>query len=338
MTIKQILLLCSGSCLFSFANATNPPVKTLDVPVKKIEVTVTTTETKKTPTTANEEIKPTNELRADNLNIKDKRRVLELRKAMAEVSVEELENPASDIYGEDSWSEFVNPFAGATSVSIPDTCSIDCTEFSYPLTSVTATTSRFGYRRRFRRMHYGIDLKLQVGDTVRAAFDGKVRVVDFERKGYGNYVVIRHPNGLETVYGHLSKHLVGPDQIVRAGEPIALGGNTGRSTGPHLHFETRFMGIPINPEEIIDFDNGIPLRDAYVFVKAKSFRGLSGTNQLARKKSSGNGSKIVVHKIKQGDTLSTIAAKYGTSVNQICKLNRITTKSLLKIGKSLRIS
>ncbi|WP_304621628.1 M23 family metallopeptidase [Porphyromonas cangingivalis] len=288
MTFRQILLLCSGSFLLSFANATTPPVKKLEVPAQKLEVpSPATTQPKKK---GKEEIKPSAELLADNLPIKDNRRVLELKKMMSEVSEEELEFPAVDLYGEDSWSEYVNPFAGNKSVQIPDTCSINCTEFSYPLTTITATTSRFGYRRRFRRMHYGIDLKVQVGDTIRSAFDGKVRIVSFERKGYGNYIVVRHPNGLETVYGHLSKHLIQEGQIVRAGEPIGLGGNTGRSTGPHLHFETRFMGIPINPEEIINFDTGIPLKEQYVFVKRNTQKAITGTSYLAKKKKS-SGSK-----------------------------------------------
>lgn len=338
MTFRQILLLCSGSFLLSFANATTPPVKKLEVPAQKLEVpSPATTQPKKK---GKEEIKPSPELLADNLPIKDNRRVLELKKMMSEVSEEELEFPAVDLYGEDSWSEYVNPFAGNKSVQIPDTCSINCTEFSYPLTTITATTSRFGYRRRFRRMHYGIDLKVQVGDTIRSAFDGKVRIVSFERKGYGNYIVVRHPNGLETVYGHLSKHLIQEGQIVRAGEPIGLGGNTGRSTGPHLHFETRFMGIPINPEEIINFDTGIPLKEQYVFVKRNTQKAITGTSYLAKKKkSSGSkGSSIAIHKIRQGDTLSGIAAKYGTSVAKLCKLNGLTSKTTLKVGKSIRVS
>ena len=125
--------------------------------------------------------------------------------------------------------------------------------------------SKFGYRPRFRRIHKGIDLGLHVGDTVRAAFDGKVRICRYERRGYGYYVVIRHDNGMETVYGHLSKFIVKPDDRVKAGDPIALGGNTGRSTGPHLHFETRYMGLPINPADIIDFENKVPINGTYAF-------------------------------------------------------------------------
>ena len=102
-------------------------------------------------------------------------------------------------------------------------------------------------------MHNGLDIKVYIGDTIRAAFSGRVRIVRYERSGYGKYVVIRHDNGLETIYGHLSKQLVKEDQFVKAGEVIGLGGNTGRSTGSHLHFETRLLGQVINPEFLFDF-------------------------------------------------------------------------------------
>lgn len=150
---------------------------------------------------------------------------------------------------------------------MPDSCVIDCSTFVLPMDSMTRVTSKYGPRRR--RMHKGIDLKVQIGDTIRAAFDGKVRIKNFERRGYGYYLVIRHPNGLETVYGHLSKFLVGVNDIVRAGDPIALGGNTGRSTGSHLHFETRFLGQAINPADIIDFENSIPHQINMCFVTSR---------------------------------------------------------------------
>lgn len=165
---------------------------------------------------------------------------------------------------DDFWaSEHVNPYGNA--VTVPDRADIDVSDFVVPVPGYV--TSNYGYRARFRRNHYGIDLKLNVGDTVRVAFPGKVRLTKYDGRGYGYYVVVRHPNGMETVYGHLSRFLVKPDQTVKAGEAIALGGNTGRSTGPHLHFETRYMGIPINPAAIIDFDNKVPHKDIFAFDK-----------------------------------------------------------------------
>lgn len=150
-------------------------------------------------------------------------------------------------------------------------------------------TSKYGPRRR--RMHKGIDLKVLKGDTIRAAFNGKVRIKAFERRGYGYYVVLRHPNGLETIYGHLSKILVEENQIVRAGETIGLGGNTGRSTGSHLHFETRFLGQAINPAEIIDFENGVPHQDTYVFHNVK----INGRRSNIYTSSS---DRLVYHRVK----------------------------------------
>ena len=155
-------------------------------------------------------------------------------------------------------SQSVNPYGN---IEIPERHDIDVSDYVSPVPGYV--TSNYGYRTRFRRNHYGIDLKLQIGDTVRCAFPGKVRLTKYAGRGYGSYVVVRHPYGMETVYGHLSRFLVKPNQTVKAGEAIALGGNTGRSTGPHLHFETRYLGIPINPAAIIDFENGVPHKDVF---------------------------------------------------------------------------
>lgn len=174
-----------------------------------------------------------------------------------------VEKPDEDeVFGEYWNSQSVNPYGNA---EIPAVKDIDVSGYVPPISG--RVTSNYGYRPRFGRVHRGIDLKLNVGDTVRAAFDGKIRLTKFERRGYGYYVVIRHDNGMETVYGHLSKFLVKPDQRVKAGDPIALGGNTGRSTGSHLHFETRYMGMAINPTAIIDFENNVTHKDVFTFEK-----------------------------------------------------------------------
>ena len=168
-----------------------------------------------------------------------------------------------NVYGEWWNSDKVNAYQGAI---IPQTKNISVVGYHMPVKH-RVITSHFGYRKRFGRMHRGVDLKANIGDTIQAVFNGKVRLTKFDRDGYGFYVVVRHDNGLETVYAHLSRFLVRPNQFVRAGEPIALSGNTGRSTGPHLHFETRFMGVAINPEKIFDFVNGVAHTDTYVFNK-----------------------------------------------------------------------
>ena len=257
------------------------------------------------------------------------------------------EEPELDIYNEGWNSRSVNAYAG---MAVPDTKVIDVSEFAMPCPGYV--TSPYGYRRRFRREHKGIDLKLQIGDTVYAAFNGRVRLTNFERKGYGHYVILRHTNGLETVYGHLSKILVKPDQDVKVGEPIALGGNTGRSFGAHLHFETRYMGLPINPAAIFDFANQTVHTDTYTFDKrtykkarnfdpaanteyARQYQATHPTRNVAS--ASGSRSKSSSYTIRRGDTLSRIASRNGVTVRQLCKLNGLTTKSKLRPGKKIRL-
>ena len=219
---------------------------------------------------------------------------------------------------------------------LPDSYTFDLTGFCMPTPS-TKINDTFGYRPRRRRAHYGLDIKVNVGDTIRSAFDGKVRIVKNQgRRGYGKYIVIRHDNGLETVYGHLSKQLVAEDQLVRAGDVIGLGGNTGRSTGSHLHFETRFLGVAINPAFMFDFEKQDIVADNYTHVFKKQPTS-KRTSVSAATLPAANG-QGVYYKVKSGDTLSKIAAKQGVSVNQICKLNGITTKTVLRIGQVLRCS
>lgn len=240
------------------------------------------------------------------------------------------EYPAIDLYGDNWNTEWVNPYKAT--VQFPDSFSIDVSEYCMPVPGYK--TSDYG--PRWRRMHRGVDLKLQVGDTVRAAFSGKVRITKYEARGYGYYVLLRHTNGLETIYGHLSKILVRPNQIVKVGEPIALGGNTGRSTGPHLHFETRFLGLDINPNKIFDFVNQVPHTDTYVFRSKTPVKNVSSA-QLAASKSKNNGSKYLTYRIKKGDTLSSIAVKYRTTVNSLCRLNGISKNKVLRLGQTIRV-
>ena len=242
-----------------------------------------------------------------------------------QIRAEQAEYPALSLYP--NWNnQYVHAYGNAI---IPDTYTIDLTGFHMPTPS-TKITSPFG--PRWRRMHNGLDLKVNIGDTIVAAFDGKVRIVKYERRGYGKYVVIRHDNGLETVYGHLSKQLVEENQLVKAGEVIGLGGNTGRSTGSHLHFETRFLGIAINPIYMFDFPKQDIVADTYTFRKAKGVkRAGSHDTQVAD-------GTIRYHKVKSGDTLSRIAKLRGVSVSTLCKLNRIKPTTTLRIGQVLRCS
>ncbi len=254
---------------------------------------------------------------------------LALQKA---IIAEQAEFPSLDVY--QTWeNEFVSAYANAV---IPDTYTFDLTGFCMP-TPNTKINDVFGYRPRRRRAHAGLDIKVNVGDTIRSAFDGKVRIVkDQGRRGYGKYIVIRHDNGLETVYGHLSKQLVDENQLVRAGDVIGLGGNTGRSTGSHLHFETRFLGIAINPALMFDFEKQDVTGDKYTHnFKQQTAKRVSKGSAAKQASTSGAG---VYYKVKSGDTLSKIAAKQGVSVNQLCRLNGISTRTVLRIGQVLRCS
>jgi murein DD-endopeptidase MepM/ murein hydrolase activator NlpD len=251
------------------------------------------------------------------------------------VSAESYEFPADDIYPE--WSnEYAHKYEN---VVMPDSLLIDLTGFCMP-TESTKITDIFGYRPRRRRMHYGLDVKVERGDTIRDAFDGKVRYVSYQRRGYGYYVVIRHPNGLETLYAHLTKRLVEENEVVRAGTPIGLGGNTGRSTGAHLHFETRLLGKALNPALMFDFPNQDVTSDFYVYQsKGRSNSTLlAKASQIQGKSSSRVASKShgQYYKVRKGDSLYVIANRLGTSINQLCKLNRLTKSSKLRPGQILK--
>ncbi len=210
--------------------------------------------------------------------------------------------------------------------------------------------SPFGWRRR--RNHTGVDLPLPTGTPVYAAFDGRVRCSMYNR-GYGNVVVIRHASGLETTYAHLSARKVEPGDYVSAGDVIGLGGSTGRSTGPHLHFETRYEGFAFDPQWLIDFETGT-LRHGWFVLKRKYLSNTSRyypeseeeeeeiykTEEEERAEADRIAKEMAAaqyHTVKSGDTLYGIASKYHTSVAAICKLNGISASTPLRIGKKLRV-
>ncbi len=188
-------------------------------------------------------------------------------------------------------------------------------------------TCGFGWQRWY--FHYGVDIGLHTGDTVRAAFDGIVRVSKFQRSwGYGNVIVIRHPNGLETLYGHLSATKVVPNQAVKAGDVIGLGGSTGHSTGPHLHFEIRYKGVPINPNNLIDLSTFSIKKDT-IYLSKKTFDYYPEVKKVV--------ANARYYSIRNGDSLSKIALYYGTSVAALCSLNGIRPSTLLNVGRTLRV-
>lgn len=252
--------------------------------------------------------------------------IAELDSLIAEEDEEDEEELFSLEDSLDSWDNTkVNPY----NVKLSDLKDTVVSVAGYYHPNYNVVTSEYG--PRWGRFHAGTDMRVRVGDTIRAAFDGKVRITRsdkrFRKKGYGYFVMLRHANGLETLYGHLSKVLVKRDSIVRAGEPIGLGGNTGRSTGPHLHFEFRYLGNPINPRSVVDFNTGKVLNEKYSINKTNSFKEF---DEYLR-------NPAMFHKIRKGDTLGRIARKYHTSVSKLCKLNRIKSTTPLRVGRKLRV-
>ena len=202
---------------------------------------------------------------------------------------------------------------------------------------------KYGPRRR--RQHQGVDLPLKTGDPVYATFCGRVRISQYNKGGYGNLVIIRHDNGLETYYEHLSERMVEPGQWVEAGQIIGLGGSTGRSTGPHLHFETRYYGQSFDPERLIDFKNGTLSRETFLLKKSffsiYSNAGQDFEDEIANeeqdKKEAAEKAAMKYYKIRSGDTLGAIARRHGTTVANLCRLNGIKSTTILRIGRSLRV-
>jgi murein DD-endopeptidase MepM/ murein hydrolase activator NlpD len=203
--------------------------------------------------------------------------------------------------------------------------------------NTTPITSGFAFRGY--RWHFGMDLDLETGDSVKTVFDGVVRIQAWDGGGYGNYILVRHYNGLETVYGHLSKALVPVGTFVKAGQLIGYGGSTGRSTGSHLHFEVRYQGNPINPTLMYDFP-GYKLRKDNFTITSALFNYYSRALGHRSSGSSRSGApsrarQTVTHKVRSGDTLSEVAEKYGVRVSTLRKLN--PGVKTLQPGKKLRI-
>ena len=178
--------------------------------------------------------------------------------------------------------------------------------------------------RGFTYAHKGLDIKLNKGDSVRAAYDGVVRYAKYNRGGFGNLVIIRHYNGLETYYGHLSRIMVKVNEVVKSGEYIALGGSTGRSRGPHLHFEVRYKDIPLDPLRMIDYDSQKLISNTFPITKRVFFPNDYVENAL-------------IVKIRRGDTVGKLSRRYHTSVKESCAMNKIKQNSTLRVGRSIRV-
>lgn len=213
----------------------------------------------------------------------------------------------------------------------------DC-GFSMPYKG-TSLTSLFGWRKH--RPHFGTDIRLIVGDSIVSAFDGMVRYAKY-CYGYGNCVVVRHRNGLETVYAHLSKILVKPGDILEAGNILGLGGNTGRSTGPHLHFEIRYLGQALDPQDFIDYEKGELKSNTFTVRKSDvenkyDLRALHARHLQDLYGKDGYAGKSGYYKVRKGDTLGAIARRNGTTVKDLCQKNKLKPNSVLRVGQRLKI-
>ena len=241
----------------------------------------------------------------------------------------------------------LTPYRDVDHSAMPFTVVIDLVDslksFHYPYMGKVHPRGKFGPRRG--RSHLGVDLPLQMGAPIYATFCGRVRISSYNRGGYGNLVIIRHDNGLETYYGHLSERMVEPNQWVEAGQIIGLGGSTGRSTGPHLHFEIRYYGRAFDPQRLIDFEKGILCRETFllkknyfsVYSKAPQNFEDEILNEQEDKAEVAEMTARRYHKIRSGDTLGHIAVKHGTTISKICALNGITRNTTLKLNRTLRV-
>ena len=205
---------------------------------------------------------------------------------------------------------------------------LDFSGAHFPTIHGTRMNSPYGIRKH--RLHRGVDMHISIGDSIVAAYPGKVVVSKFNRRGYGHYVMLEHENGTRTLYGHLKKRLVNVGDTVEGGQLVGWGGNTGRSSGPHLHFEIRYGEVNIDPATVFNIEEGTLLENADHFSIASA---VESHNEIQKELS-----KHRYHKIRPGDTLGKIAIKYGTTIEKLCRLNGITRTSILRIGQTLRCS
>ncbi|SKC52846.1 LysM domain-containing protein [Bacteroidales bacterium WCE2004] len=289
----------------------------------------------------------------DTLDINDGRLLLVLRDDHTWYYIKNFKKMEGDETFVKDWvPNAINPFK-TTLDSLPlrnSICLVD-TASTFVCPNPTKVFSRFGYRHG--RRHQGVDLPLRTGTPVVAAFDGRVRVSTYN-KGYGNLVVIRHENGLETYYGHLSKREVEVGDWVHAGDQIGLGGSTGRSTGPHLHFETRYQGYAFDPEWIADYEKGELRKNVFVLRRSYLDAGsryvpesldeeddVYGADEKIveeEKRLAAERAAIRYYTVKKGDSLGAIARKQGKSLAAIKKLNPGINPDKLSIGQKIRVN
>jgi murein DD-endopeptidase MepM/ murein hydrolase activator NlpD len=237
--------------------------------------------------------------------------------------------PAMEYYGDNWNTEHVRLYSSSAPAGSV-TLNIGTGDFSVP--ACGKVNSEFG--RRSGSMHTGIDLKVALNDPVYCAFDGMVRMA----RTYGDYglvVVVRHENGLETLYGHLNSIAVKSGQWIKAGDKIGGGGRTGRASGVHLHFETRFKGEPFNPRMVIDFEN-CQIKTATLTLNENSYK-LYGKNLQPTAPVAPKPQNTLEHVVVKGDTLYNISKRYSTTVDALRRINHLSENATLQIGQKLQV-
>lgn len=202
-------------------------------------------------------------------------------------------------------------------------------DFFRPVSGII--TSKFGWRPQFQRVHHGVDLSLNIGDTVRTAISGTVERISYDANGYGHYVVVSHPDGMQTLYGHLQYALVSQGQFVYAGQPLAIGGNTGNSTGPHLHFEARLDGVAVDPLLLFDFYGNEYWHDVPSAIVNDTPKSPTFSHQSKSLK------KEETYIVRYGDTLESVARQAAISVMRLCQLNMLNESTPLTVGRMLKL-
>lgn len=283
---------------------------------------------------------------------------------------------AGEVYKKNWITNQIFAYRNLSSKDIPETVELELmtTYEDYHAPIIGKVISKYG--KRGSRNHTGVDIPLKTGEPIFSTFGGKVRYAQFNSGGYGNLVIIRHENGLETYYAHLSRINVKPDDMVGAGMVIGLGGSTGRSRGPHLHFEMRYHDQTFDPEYIIDFPTGdiryqtFALNKSFLNIKSSAsetldeetsydeallaidspdgkltsediLNNISESQKKAVQQQKAAAAKPntdpLYHTIKKGDNLGKIAKRYGTTIKKLCQLNKISENTMIREGKKLRV-
>ncbi|MFY0628783.1 MAG: peptidoglycan DD-metalloendopeptidase family protein [Flavobacteriaceae bacterium] len=287
----------------------------------------------------NSQTKKIQDLKNDSVFLKD------ITSLLKKEEIVELKDPIKEAAMKDHWTtKTFDPYKWEAH-KYPFKITFEDTVYTSPIKRKKVVTSRYGWRNR--KPHRGIDIDLITGDKVMAMFDGKVRYVKYVM-GHGQTVVIRHSNGLETIYSHLSRQLVKPNQIVKKGDVIGKGGRTGNARGSHLHLVVRYKGIYINPEYLFEFDESNAIRGKEIWVtkewatpyihnsKRQSKIELLCTTYAEALQSEKNRTKIYI--VKRGDTLGKISNKYNVSIKSLCKTNSIRRSSVLRVGQKLVVT